>query len=66
MGNRCVASHEAKLEHTIADINLSSHVLHLVPAAEMQFLKIRNACNACQTDKTTARADVALKTSSDY
>jgi hypothetical protein len=55
----------AKIEQTIADVNVRAHTFHFVTPSETDAMKIPNACNACHTDKTAAWATAALKTWSD-
>ncbi len=59
-GSLCVACHMAKIEQTIADVNVRSHTFHFVYPARTDNLKIPNACNVCHTDKSTAWAADAL------
>jgi predicted CXXCH cytochrome family protein len=59
-GSQCVACHMPKIEQTIADVNVSSHTFHFVYPAQIDSLKIPNACNVCHTDKSTAWATDAL------
>jgi predicted CXXCH cytochrome family protein len=64
-GSQCVACHMPKIEHTIADVNVSSHTFKFVTPSDTDAMKIPNACNVCHTDKDTKWAIAALKTWND-
>ncbi len=51
-GSQCVACHMPKIEQTIDDVNVSSHTFRLVYPDRTDRLKIPNACNVRQTDKS--------------
>ena len=60
-GNECVACHMAKIEQTIADVNVPSHTFRFITPAMTDNLKIPNPCTGCHKDKTTAWATAELK-----
>src|SRR5262249_50551926 len=60
-GSDCIACHMPKIAQTLGDVNVRSHTFRFVGPPKPDALKIRNACNICHSDKTTAWTADMLK-----
>src|SRR5215831_4977112 len=60
-GSECISCHMAKIEQTIADINVRSHTFNFISPEMTDQYKIPNSCTTCHADKSPDWALEALK-----
>ncbi|MEO8657401.1 MAG: cytochrome c3 family protein [Bryobacteraceae bacterium] len=59
-GSECINCHMPKIEQTIADVSVRAHTFKFISPGMTDQYKIKNPCNICHKDKSTAWAKEQL------